>query len=225
MSLNTYDGLVSAIRALAEDESQEFLEFIPTAIWNAEENLIKKLDNDYLTSTVIVSGSAGDNIVTKPEGVRVQRDFFYETSSGIVQPTMRTDGFIRDYWPVGKTSTVDYPRGVPKYYGNLTGNTWIVAPTPVSAYNYTSKYVVQVPHLSSANQTNYFSFFCSDALFYGTMVGMAEFMKDYETLQIWTARYSDAVDSLNNESRRNRRDDNTDPQNPKSGENTINGEN
>lgn len=221
---NTYNGLVSAIKALAEDDSTEFEAYVPTAIYLAEENLIRTLDKQDLTVETSITASAGDEFLAQPSGTRLTNDLHFRTSSGsIVRPTLKSNDFIRDYWPA-TTSTSAYPNGQPKYYA-VEGTNFVLAPTPASAYPFTHRGVSQVTHLSANNQTNYFTNFCSDALYYGTMVGMSEFMKDYETLGVWQQRYVDAIQGLNNEGRRERRDDSVQPRNPEGGPNTLRGEN
>lgn len=223
---NTYNGLVSAIKALAEDDSQEFTNYIPTAIFLAEENLLKKVDTEGLTFTASVTATPGDNTLTKPSGHRFNKDMVFQTSAGTFeQPTMVPNDYARDYWPAGKTSTDTYPFGKPKYYANEDQDTWLLAPTPASAYVFTAQYTKQLEHVSAGNQTNYYTDYCPDALFYGTMVGMSEYMKDYSTLGVWQQRYTDAVQTLNNEGRRQRRDDGEPPRNPQGGQNTLTGEN
>jgi hypothetical protein len=222
---NTYNGLVSAVIALAEDDSTEFAAYIPTAIFLSEERLIKELDTESLITTVSITGAAGDNTLTKPTGHRLTREITVRTSAGNREAlSLKTNDFIRDYWPA-VTSTSTYPNGQPKYYANEDGDNWVLAPTPASAYNYTVQYTEQLTHVSTANQTNYFTDFCSDALYYGTMVGMAEFMKDYTVRELWEGRYQVAVQTINNQGRRERRDDSTSPRNPSGGPNTLTGAN
>lgn len=223
---NTFNGLVSSIKALAEDDSTEFEAYVPTAIFLAEENLIKKIDSDRIQAVTTVTAVQGNNILNTPSGMRFLKDIHFVTSAGsLIQPTMKTNEYIRDYWPVGNTSTTGYPNGQPKYFGNDKDGEWVIAPTPVSAYKFTVNYVKQVVHLSASNQTNYFTSNAADALFYGTMVGMSEFMKDYTALPVWTQRYNDAVEGLNNEGRRNRRNDSFAPDNPRGEQNTLKGDN
>lgn len=224
---NNYDGLVSAVKALAEDDSVEFASYIPTAIYLAEENLGKKVDTEGVYQIATVTASAGNNILAKPSGHKFNKEFsFVNIHSSFVQPEMRTKDFVKDYWPTAMVSTSDYPFGEPKYYANEDNSNWVIAPTPDSNYVFTVKYGAQIEHLSALNQENYFTSNTADALFYGTMVGISEFMKDYEITPIWTKRYIDAVTAVNNEGRRQRTDDGNFPSNPKSGLNTLNqGEN
>lgn len=223
---NTFDGITSTVVDLAEDDSIEFAAYIPTAIFLTEERLIKELDSEGILSTVSITATAGDPFITKPSGHRFTHDLNFRTSSkAFVQPSRKTNDFIKDYWPTGATSTSSFPFGVPKYYGSDDSTTWILAPTPVSAYVFTAKYVTQIARVSTGNQTNYFTDFCSDALFYGTMVNMSEFMKDYEISQLWEQKYQNALFGLNNQlGRRQRRDDGSNPRNPEGGSNTLRGD-
>jgi hypothetical protein len=208
------------------DDSLEFSNYIPVAVFLAEENLFKRLDSEIVTSTVSVRCTSEFNRLYKPDNHRFTLDLYYRTSSQEYKfPTMKTNDFIRDYWRApDKVSTSAYPFGQPKYYGNDSDGQWILAPTPASSYNFTIKYGKQIEHLSAANQSNDFMVYAPDALFYATMVGMAEFAKMYETLPIWQQRYADAIDNANNQFRRDRRDDSLKPGNPKGGQNTLTGD-
>lgn len=219
---NNYDDLVSAMRALAEDDSQEFQAFVPTAVYLAEERLVKELDTDGLISAATVTAVPNFQFMNKPSGCRFIHEMYYRTSAkDLIHPIRKTDTFLIDYWPA-TTSTSAFPNGKPKYYANWDFDTLVLAPTPSSAYRFTIRYVTQQTHLSAGNQTNYYTDFCSDALYYGTMSNMAEFMKDYEVQKVWESKYVNAVQGLNNQGRRNRRDDQTVPRGPSI--NTLKGE-
>jgi hypothetical protein len=71
-----FDGLVSAVRALAEDDSQEFLDYIPTAIYMAEERLMKELDTEGLLAQTTVTAVSGSALLSKPEGYRITHDIY-----------------------------------------------------------------------------------------------------------------------------------------------------
>lgn len=214
---NTYDGLVSAVKALAEDDSSEFSTYIPVAIHLAEERLLKELDTLGTTKVSSLTATASSNSLTKPSGHRFTRDLRVTTSTGsITILEKKTNDYLRDYWPT-VTSV-----GTPKYYADDNNTTFILAPTPASAYTITCQYIGQETHLSASNQTNYYTDFCSDSLFYATMSHMSEFMHDYSIVQIWEAKLQASLTGTNNEGRRNRRDDSTGtPKNPS--ENTLNG--
>lgn len=215
---NSFNGLVSAVRTMAEDDSQEFENFIPTAIFLAEERLVKSIDKEGLKATTTVTATPGNSLLTKPSNYRgVSHEFYFLASGSASYPEKKTVGFVKDYWPV-VTST-----GKPKYYTDANNDSWLLAPTPDLAYVFTVTYTKQVDHLSAVQQTNFLTSQCPAALFYGTMAVMSEFMKDYSVREIWESRYQEEIMTLNNEARRERRDGNAVPSNPTGGQNTING--
>lgn len=225
---DTFDGLVSAVKSLAEDDSQEFERYIPTAIHLAEQRLVKELDTEGLHHTASIVGTASSNILEKPSGYLFSYDLNYRVSNINSERkfvTKKSDDYVKEYWPVGRTSTDEYPHGLPKYYADLNNTQFIVAPAMNENYVFTLEYSKQVSALSSTVQSNYYTEFVSDALFYATMSNMAEFMKDYEVQPIWENKYNRAMETKNNEGRRARRDDGTSPQSPERSRNTLRGDN
>lgn len=224
----SFNGLVSAIKAIAEDDSSEFEAYIPVAIHLAEQRLVKELDTEGLHFTASVTANASGNTLSKPSGYLLGYDLSYRTS-GVNSPrvfvTKKTPAYVKDYWPVGNVSTSAYPHGRPKYYADLNDTQFIFAPSADYAYVFSLEYSKQVSALSSTVASNYYSEKASDCLFYATMSNMAEFMKDYEVQTIWENKYNRAMQTKNNEGRRGRRDDGTDPRNPEKGRNTLGGDN
>lgn len=220
---DNYNGIVSAVKAVAEDDSVEFEAYIPTAIYLAEERLLKEIDTLGITFEASATLTANSKVLTKPTGYRYPYDTFIRTSVGSTVLLKKENDYLRDYWPV-ETSTSAYTNEVPKYYADRSNTAFTVAPIPASAYNVTFIYAKQIEHLSASAQTNYYTEFCPDALYYGTMCGMAEFMKDPAMLDKWEKRYVESVQTFNNEGRRARRDDGTVPNSSKV-TNTLKGDN
>ena len=216
---SSYTGLVSAVVDLAEDDSTEFSAYIPTAIFLAEERMVKEVDTHGVKAIATVTATSAPPYLTKPSGYRFTNDLFYVTSvsGSAVAPEYKNLSFIKDYWPK-KDNTA-----APKYVGDYDVSTWILAPTPDVDYVFTIEYTKSPTKLTAAASTNYFTDFCSDALFYATMVHMSEFMKDYQTAQVWEQKYQLAIQTLNNEGRRGRRSDGNVPKNPSGGLNTLTG--
>ncbi len=216
---NTFDGLVSAIISLAEDDSQEFLDYVPTAIFLAEERLNKEVEKQGVHTTGIVSATGGIPFITKPEGYRFAYGLaVIDTSGSSTQPRRTTRQFLVDYWP--NQSLLDRP----KYYTDYGSDQFILAPTPDVNYNILLEYNAGVAHISASGQTSWYTSNCPDVLFYSTMCNMCEFMKDYSTMKQWETKYQDGVKTLNNEGRRERRDANP-PESKANGQNTLDGGN
>lgn len=216
---NSFDGLVSSIVDLAEDDSQEFLNYVPTAIFLAEERMMKEVEKQGLHVTASVTASVGNPLVAKPNGYRFTYDLHIIDSSGSASlPRRTTREFIKDYWP--NQTVTDRP----KYYSDWDVNSFIVAPTPNGPYVFVLNYSGATNHVGVSNQTNWFTSNCPDTLFYATMCNMCEYMKDYSTMKQWETKYQDSVKALNNEGRRERRDSDAAQSNP-AGANTLDGSN
>jgi len=211
-----YTYLVTDIIDATENDGSEFISAIPKMVNRVEERLVKALDDFGLVTTTTVTLSAGKNTLTLPAETRYVKNLRIEDSGTKINLLQRTDEFIYDYWPVSAST------GTPKYYAKKTNTNVIVAPTASATYNGELVYVARPAALTSLNQTNYFSDFCYDALFYGCMVEAGDFMKNYTVSNYYEQRYTNSVELLRNQSRRTRRDDMEAPASL-FGENTING--
>jgi hypothetical protein len=216
---NSYNNIILAVQELAEDDSLEFQNYIPTAIFVAEQRLRKDLDNIFLTRNVVVNGTAGNAFVQKPSNFLVVLDLVYENDGTVYPLDRKSKSYIRDYWPVSAST------GDPKYYADYDTSNFIVAPTPVSAVDFILNYQAYPNPLNSLNQTNEFTTYAPAALFYAVMSAMSEFMKDYQTQQIWEAKYSIEIATLQNQARRERRAEGFPQTNPVPQLNTLKGDN
>ena len=211
-----YTYLVTDLIEATENDGSEFVSAIPKMVNRVEERLTKALDDFGLVTTTTVTLSAGKNSLTLPSETRYVKNLRIEDSGTKINLLQRTDEFIYDYWPVSAST------GTPKYYAKKTNTNVIVAPTASATYSGELIYVARPTTLTSVNQTNYFSDFCYDALFYGCMVEAGDFMMNYTVSNYYEQRYNNAVELLRNQSRRTRRDDMEAPASM-FGENTING--
>jgi hypothetical protein len=201
--ITSYNTLVSAVVEANEDDSAEFLQFIPTAIDLAEQKISREMDTLGITFVATVSASTGDPYLTKPSGYKTGQDMWYTTSTGRTLVRKKTYSYVMDYWPVASSV------GEPKYYADVDNTRFIVAPTPVSAFNFEVRYQGRPTPLTTSNQTNYFTDFCSDALYYATMVEMAKFMRNYKMLEVYQGQWENSRVTLVNEARRQRMDNNS----------------
>jgi hypothetical protein len=215
LPVTSYDTLIAAVKAEAEDDGTEFEAFLPISIDAAEETLYKILDLPELEETQTGTVNANDPYLDKPEGYEMGSFFFIRnsTSSKILVKKLKT--FILDYWPnPGETN-------VPKYYGDHTRTQFILAPTPESNYGYELRYSKKPTKLSVTNQTNYYTENCSDILFYATMVQMSLFMKAWTQVPQWEALLSASRDGWNIQASRYRRDDGDVPMANSAGPNSL----
>lgn len=211
MAAYNYDTLVTRIKNNAEDGwvDDSFLAELPYFIDAAQRRLNKELDTYGFVVYTTITASAGDSFITKPSNLEVPKSLFYVSANGNREPMfLRTDEFIRDYWPI-PTST-----GVPKYYAHYGSDLFLIAPTPVSTTGLEFSYVASVTALATATSVNWYTNNAPLALFYGAMVEANLFQKNGPGAQVWETRYQLELDKLTNRDRRTRQDDMEVPNSP-----------
>lgn len=210
-----YTYLVDDIIAATENDGSEFLSYIPKMVNRAEERLTRDLDDYGLVTYTSVAVSSGNNTITLPSGTRIVKNFNITANGTRINLLQRTDEYIRDYWPVSAST------GTPEYYARRNNNTVLIAPTAVSTFDGEIVHVSRPVTLASATPTNYFSDYCYDALFNACMVEAMIFMKNFEVSTLFEQRYIQAVQSLQNQARRTRRDDMETPASPAGADNPV----
>jgi len=132
----------------------------------------------------------------------------------------RTYEYAIDYW--NKPTSV----GTPRYYARKTNTQIYVVPTPTSTLAGEIQYTKQPLGLASATDTsattsNYFSENCYNALFNACMIEANYFIKDFQVVQSWEAKYKNSIDALRNQARRTRQDDMQSANSPTGGPNPV----
>lgn len=210
-----YTYLVDDLIAATENDGSEFLSYIPKMVNRAEERLTRDLDDYGLVTYTSVAVSSGNNNITLPSGTRIVKNFNIVSNGTRINLLQRTDEYIRDYWPVSAST------GTPEYYARRNNTTVLIAPTPSSTVNGEVVHVSRPVTLASATPTNYFSDYCYDALFNASMVEAMVFMKNFELVALFEQRYMQAVQTLQNQARRTRRDDMETPASPAGADNPV----
>ena len=218
-----YSYLKDDIINTIENDSNEFATQIPFFVQKAEDRLIKELDDVALDTYSSVTFTANNPVVSLPGGALVVRNVNFTTSAtvfgeptGIIPLLQRTYEYAIDYW--NKPTSV----GTPRYYARKTNTQIYVVPTPTSTLAGEIQYTKQPLALSSATGTsattsNYFSEDCYNALFNACMIEANYFIKDFQVVQSWEAKYKNSIDALRNQARRTRRDDMQTPASPAGG--------
>jgi len=202
MTAITYNTLVTQIKNTMEDDGTEFETAIPDFIRRAELTLTNTLDNEGLTEYATSQFTASDPFLTLPTGTLIIKNVNFINSGGSrISLLLRTKEYVEDYWPVRASV------GVPKYYAKFRNDKVLIAPTPTSANSVELEYIIMPSALSTSKQSNYFTNFCENALFYASMVEACHFNKNATAAQVWEAQYQNEIILLANEARRNRRDD------------------
>ena len=215
----SYSFLKTDLINTTENDSNEYESQISNIVERAESRLMKELDDSGLDNYSTFTFTAGDPIVTVPEGTLVVRNVNYKTSasSNITPLLQRTYEYAIDYFPHASAST-----GTPRYYSRKNNTEIYVVPTPASALTGEIQTTKRPLALSSATGTsattsNYFSDFCYNALFDACMVESMIFMKIFSLVPTMEQKFQGSINSLRNQARRTRRDDMQTPANPLGG--------
>tara|TARA_E500000178_G_scaffold353371_1_gene419099 strand:- start:1450 stop:2130 length:681 start_codon:yes stop_codon:yes gene_type:complete len=219
----SYSYLKTDLVNTTENDSSEYESQIPFIIEKAELRLMKELDDFGLDNYSSFTFTAGDPVVSLPDGTLVVRNVNYKTSasSNITPLLQRPYEYAIDYFPHASTST-----GIPRYYSRKTNTQIYVVPTPASTLTGEIQYTKRPLALSSATGTsattsNYFSEFCYNALFDACMVESMVFMKNYSLIPTMEQQFQGSINALRNQARRTRRDDMQSPANPLGGPNPV----
>ena len=208
MATMTFTTLTQDIKDWMENDGTEFSNETATFISLAEQRIARDIDPYAFHEVANSSFNVGDRFVSKPVDAKIIFHFLLiDGDSKRIFLEKRTDEFIYDYWPISTTT------GTPKYWSNYTDTAILVAPTPSTAFNIEMTYSRRLAELSSSNATNWLTENAQDLLLYGCLMEASTFTKSREDYAIYTQRYKEAVEAVNNQARRRRRDDFSSPSN------------
>ena len=191
-----------------ENDGTEFSNETDNFIGLAEQRIVRDIDPQAFTTSAYSTFNVNDRFVSKPTDALIIRHLLYlDSDSKRNFLEKKTDEFIYDYWPTSATT------GTPKYWTDYNDTELLVAPTPSAALTIEMSYVQRLDTLSSSNTTNWLTVNAQELLLFGSLMEACTFTKSREDLQIYSQRYKAAVDSINNQTRRRRRDDYNAPAN------------
>ena len=202
MATMTYSSLTQDLKDWMENDGTEFSNETDNFIGLAEQRIVRDIDPQAFTTSAYSSFNVNDRFVSKPTDALIIRHLLYlDSDSKRNFLEKKTDEFIYDYWPTSATT------GTPKYWTDYNDTELLVAPTPSAALTIEMSYVQRLDTLSSSNTTNWLTINSQELLLFGSLMEACTFTKSREDLQIYSQRYKAAVDSINNQARRRRRDD------------------
>lgn len=198
----SYSTLTTEIIKQAHDDGTAFAAEVDNLIATGETKLLRDLDLEIFDSTDTGSFAYGSQNVTKPTGYLACRTLSY-VSSGTTRVFMtpKTYDFLIDYWPTSGTV------GLPKYYAELNTTTWVVAPTPNSAYTWTARFMKRPTGLSGSNTTSWLGTNAGDLLLLACMIASEAYLEADERIATWKAEYQEKLGMAKYELRRMTRSD------------------
>lgn len=102
----------------------------------------------------------------------------------------RSYEFCNDYWP-DRTQTGD-----PKFYADYDYGHWFIVPTPTITNPFEVVYYQRPEPLSDTNQTNWFTEYAPDLLFYACLLESMVYLKNDQRVSVWKDYYTQAASAI-----------------------------
>ena len=192
----TYTTLTQSIQDWTDNAETTFVAEIPFFITNAEERIFKSVDLEYFRKNVSGTFTSGNKFLAVPSDYLSSFSLAFVDSSGNTNFLLQKDvSFIQQYTPGGTSTT-----GNPKYYAPFDVETFIVSPTPNSAYTAELHYFYRPASITTDDSgTTWIGTNASDALLYGSLVEAYTFMKgEADVIKMYSDRYMEALSRLKN---------------------------
>ena len=210
-----YSELLTNVRNYSEVDSNVLSNsVINVFITNVQNKIAREVDLDeqrrYATTTCTANNAFLD--VTGPEGgFRFARSLQLIGSDGTrTYLEQRDQTFMDEYSPKRSETT---GTGQPKYWANWDAQTLMLAPTPDQVYTFEMAYIEEPQELdtSNASSTTWISENAPEVLLYGVLAETFSYLKNPQDMQLYEAKYSQALQALATEQMgRNRRDEYSD---------------
>lgn len=186
MSITSYSELKTAIADFLNRD--DLTSAVPTFITLAESSIQRRIRHwrQEKRSTITLDAQYEALPTDFLEAIR-----FYVTSNGTnpLEPISQADMLDR------KQLAQD-TSGRPRFYA-MTAGQFELYPVPDGSYDAEIYYYSRIPALSDAAPTNWLLEYFPDVLLYGALVHSAPYLKEDARIQIWSALYQEAVDSIN----------------------------
>ena len=210
-----YSELLTNVRNYTEVTSDVLTNaVINVFITNVENKIAREIDLDeqrrYATTTCTANNAFLD--VSGPEGgFRFARSLQLVGSDGTrTYLEQRDQTFMDEYAPIRSETT---GTGQPKYWANWDYETLMLAPTPNQVYTIEMAYIEDPQQLdtSNASSTTWISNNAPEVLLYGVLAESFSYLKNPQDMQVYDAKYTQALQALATEQMgRNRRDEYSD---------------
>jgi len=197
-----YAQLVAAIQSYTEN--QYTTTDINTFIQNAEQRIYNTVQLPDLRKNVTGNMTSGNKYMTLPSDWLSTFSFAVINANNEYTYLLNKDvNFIREAFP--DTDSPFY--GVPQYYAIFSDTSMLLGPTPDANYNSELHYYYYPQSIVTAGTTWLGNNF-DTALLYGALLEAAAFLKEEpDTVTMYTARYNEAMQLLQNLGEgKNRRD-------------------
>ena len=191
----TYTTLKTAIQDYLDSTETSFVSNLPTFITTAEERILKNVQlDDFRKNQLGTVTEAGPYLTTPTDYLAPFSLAVIDSSGNYSYLLLKHVSWIRDYSP-NPSST-----GLPKYYAESDDNTFILAPSPALTYDVELHYYHRPASLTTTtgSETTWLSENAPNALLYGSLVEACTYLKNYETIPTYEAKFQEALLGLKN---------------------------
>ena len=191
----TYTNLKTAIQDYLESTESSFVTNLPTFITTTEERILKNVQLDDFRKNQVGNLTASGTYLECPTDYLAPFSLaVINSSSNYNYLLLKQVSFIRDFTPNASTT------GLPKYYAEFDENTFIVAPTPDSAYEVELHYYYRPASLTTTtgSETTWLSENAPNAMLYGSLVEACTYLKNYEVIPTYEQKFQEALLGLKN---------------------------
>ena len=191
----TYTNLKTAIQDYLESTESSFVTNLPTFITTTEERILKNVQLDDFRKNQVGNLTASGTYLECPTDYLAPFSLaVIDSSSNYNYLLLKQVSFIRDFTPNASTT------GLPKYYAEFDENTFIVAPTPDSAYEVELHYYHRPASLTTTtgSETTWLSENAPNAMLYGSLVEACTYLKNYEVIPTYEQKFQEALLGLKN---------------------------
>lgn len=193
-NVNTYNGLVEAIKEWTKRNDAVFISNIPLFISLAEQEFFidcSTLGNQFY---VVTTFTANNESLPKPANWGETLTLSYIGSDGkiaVLEPVSYE--MIRNFAP----SNNSIPNISPRYYSDYGDDYFLISPTPISDYKVEIAYYGKIQPLSLYNQTNWITEKAYDALLWSCLDKACYFIDNMTNANAYLSKYKDRVDAIN----------------------------
>ena len=190
----TFTTLKTAIQDYTQNTETTFDSQLSRFILNAEERILKECQLDVFRKSSQGSATSGNQYLSKPT------DFLSQNSLSVINASSKEfllykqATMLQDYTPDPTTT------GTPKYYADWDNDTFLLAPTPDSAYTMEVHYFYRPTSITtSSDGTSWLGTNAELCLLYGSLCEAYLFMKGEADIQKeYTDRFMESIQWLKN---------------------------
>jgi hypothetical protein len=202
-----YAELVQAIKDYTENEEASFVSQIPTFVRQAEERIYRTVMIPELRKNATSATTSGNQYLGRPSDFLAVFSLAVVDGDGDYIYLLDKDvNFIREAYPNASTQSL------PRYYAQFDGDdalsegNFILGPTPDANYTVELHYYYDPPSIVSTS-TSWLGDNAESVLLYGALIEAYTYMKgEADILQVYEARYQEALAQLGGVGIRSMRD-------------------